>query len=141
MSPIHATSTTFAEESLLDLEGFDVGPGSYLLVDGVSIDDRGLRLTTGSSVGWSFEVDVVEGDLIATFAPDEVGFLSAVQSFDEGAGVVTLGVLRSGRLEGSVSIDFETIDGTAFAGSDFSASSGTLEWSDGAGVMAVDPGR
>ena len=50
-------------------------------------------------------------------------------------------LLCSGRPEGSVSIDFETIDGTAFAGSDFSASSGTLEWSDGAGVMAVDPGR
>ena len=52
---------------------------------------------------------------------------------NENAGTVDVDVVRTTATAGSVSVDFATANGTATAGSDFEAASGTLSWADGEG--------
>ncbi|MEP6547770.1 MAG: Calx-beta domain-containing protein [Gammaproteobacteria bacterium] len=47
------------------------------------------------------------------------------------AGTVKVVVHRSGGSAGAVTIEYTTTNGTAVAGADFTATSGTLEWADG----------
>jgi hypothetical protein len=47
---------------------------------------------------------------------------------EEGAGTIVATVSRSGRKSSAVSIDYATSDGTAVAGIDYTAASGTLSW-------------
>ncbi|MEN1727948.1 MAG: Calx-beta domain-containing protein, partial [Pseudomonadota bacterium] len=68
----------------------------------------------------------------------------AASSVTEGAGMATISVTRVGGTQGAVSVDYSTSDGTAMAGSDYSSTSGTLNWADGDGaaksfdVMVID---
>ncbi len=52
-------------------------------------------------------------------------------SIGEGGGSVTLQVVREDGADGTVSINYATLDGTAIAGRDYTASSGTLTFADG----------
>ena len=63
--------------------------------------------------------------------PGSVAFEAATQSIGEGAGSVTVAVARTGGLFGSASVDYATADGTATAGTDYTAAMGTLSWLDG----------
>lgn len=54
-------------------------------------------------------------------------------SVDEDAGSVTVTVERIAGTSGAVSVDYATADGTALAGSDYVATTGTLSWADGEG--------
>ena len=47
------------------------------------------------------------------------------------AGTATLSVTRTGGSVGPVSVNFSTANGTALAGTDYTAMSGTLSWADG----------
>jgi hypothetical protein len=59
-------------------------------------------------------------------------FSSASYSVAEGADLtVTVTVTRTGGSKGVASVDYATTDGTATGGSDYAATSGTLNWSDG----------
>jgi len=58
-------------------------------------------------------------------------FSPANYEVDEGDDFVTLTVTRSGTTQGAVSVEYATSDGTAIAGSDYIATSGTLDWDDG----------
>lgn len=49
---------------------------------------------------------------------------------NEGAGNATLTVNRSGNASGAVSVNYTTANGTATAGQDYTASTGTLNWAD-----------
>jgi hypothetical protein len=49
----------------------------------------------------------------------------------QGAGPVTVTVNRTGGSTGAVSVAYATADGTAMAGTDYTAATGTLEWADG----------
>ena len=48
-----------------------------------------------------------------------------------------ISVQRVGGITGAVSVNYATIDGSALAGSDYSATSGTLNWADGDGAAKV----
>ncbi|MCC5839866.1 MAG: PKD domain-containing protein [Opitutales bacterium] len=61
-----------------------------------------------------------------------IRFSSDAVSVDEDAGTVSVEVVRGGS-ERSVSVAYATGDGTAVAGEDYVAVSGTLEWADGDG--------
>jgi parallel beta-helix repeat protein len=67
---------------------------------------------------------------LIVLAPGGVQFDSATYTVLENAGSVTLTVNRTGGIDGAVSIDFDTVDGTAVAGTDYTATSGTLNWAD-----------
>lgn len=52
-------------------------------------------------------------------------------SVNEAAGTVTLGVSRIGGSDQAISVSYNTADGSASAGSDYTAVSGQLSWADG----------
>jgi hypothetical protein len=49
----------------------------------------------------------------------------------QSAGSVTVSVKRSGGTSGALSVSYRTTNGTAVAGTDFTGTSGTLNWTDG----------
>ncbi|MEM1180331.1 MAG: PA domain-containing protein [Acidobacteriota bacterium] len=66
--------------------------------------------------------------------PNQPGTLSLGQtsfSISEGAGTLDIAVLRSNGDTGAVSVDYATSSGTATAGLDFTAATGTVEFADG----------
>jgi choice-of-anchor B domain-containing protein len=60
-----------------------------------------------------------------------LGFVGGGLLVGESAGILAISVRRSGGVQGQVSVDFATADGTAQAGSDYTATSGTLTWAQG----------
>jgi hypothetical protein len=64
-------------------------------------------------------------------SPGEVAFSGATTTVAYGAPSVTLSVDRSGGAVGTVSVHYQTINGTATADGDFTATSGTLTWTNG----------
>jgi hypothetical protein len=49
----------------------------------------------------------------------------------EDAGLINVTVTRTGGSDGAASVNYATADGTALAGSDYTATNGTLNWADG----------
>lgn len=71
-------------------------------------------------------------DALAAVDPaGELRFTASLQSVGEGVGSVTFSVERNGGTNGAVSATYRTVDGTATAGEDFTATSGTVEFADG----------
>jgi len=64
----------------------------------------------------------------------QIDFKSLHYNADEPDGQATVTVQRSGGVGGAVSVDYATSDGTATAGSDYAAASGTLNWGAGDGA-------
>jgi hypothetical protein len=75
--------------------------------------------------------------------PTVAGFRSAVAdagtlevrmngvTVSEGAGTVQVPIARLGAASGAVSVHYATADNTAFAGTDYTSTTGTLNWADG----------
>lgn len=63
--------------------------------------------------------------------PGTIQFSAATASVSEDGATATVTVQRTGGSEGAVSVDYASSDGSATAGSDYSAASGTLNWADG----------
>jgi choice-of-anchor B domain-containing protein len=61
----------------------------------------------------------------------QVGFIGTAANVGEGTGSVTVRLQRSGGSAGAVSIQYTTSDGSARAGSDYTAANGTLNWEAG----------
>lgn len=72
-------------------------------------------------------------DRTATLAQSagQIGFVGTSASVSENAGSVQVRVRRNNGFVGAVSIQFATSDGTATAGGDYTATSGTLNWTAG----------
>jgi len=92
-----------------------------------------VMLTTpsaGASIGNPGSATVmVAGD--AAPAVGDLQFSAADYSVAEGAGTVTIVVDRTGGSSGAISVAYATADGTATAASNYTATSGTLQWADG----------
>jgi probable HAF family extracellular repeat protein len=58
-------------------------------------------------------------------------FASAVFAATEDGGLATITVTRTDASVGTVMVDYATTDGSAHAGSDYTAAAGTLSWADG----------
>ncbi|MFM8470686.1 MAG: Calx-beta domain-containing protein, partial [Limisphaerales bacterium] len=67
----------------------------------------------------------------AVLSAGTLQFTSATASVAENAGTVTLSVTRAGGSDGAVAVGYTTANGTATAGSDYTATSGTLSWASG----------
>jgi uncharacterized delta-60 repeat protein len=65
------------------------------------------------------------------------GFTASSVTVNEAAGNVTLAVSRSGGASGAVSISYQTADGTAVAGADYTSTSGTLNFADGQTTQTI----
>ncbi|MGH2689648.1 MAG: Calx-beta domain-containing protein, partial [Actinomycetota bacterium] len=64
-------------------------------------------------------------------SPGTLQFSASAYSVGEGSGQATVTVTRAGGSAGSVAVSYATSNGTAAAGSDYIARSGTLSWADG----------
>jgi hypothetical protein len=64
-------------------------------------------------------------------APGALSLSSTQSTALESAGYITFTVQRLGGSQGAIRVDFATVDGTARAGLDYEAVTGTLEWADG----------
>ena len=67
-------------------------------------------------------------NVIVTNSHSLVGFAPAAVSAGESSGTVTLTLTRAGNLSHAVSVDFATVDGTATAGADYTAATGTISF-------------
>lgn len=63
----------------------------------------------------------------------QLGFVSSVFAATESQGTQTIGVERSGGTDGAVGVDYETSDGSAVDGIDYTGAFGSLQWNDGEG--------
>ena len=72
--------------------------------------------------------------------PGSLSFAADAYSVDENVASLTLTVVRSGGSSGEVSVQYATVDGTAVAGDDYGAASGTLTFADGevSRVLTID---
>ena len=90
-----------------------------------------FTVALGSPVGATLgapstaEVTIVNDD-VTTFAIELASYAS-----NESAGSATIRVLRAGDLSSAMTVDYATADGTAVAGSDYTAVSGTLSFAAG----------
>ncbi|WP_428310343.1 Calx-beta domain-containing protein [Hydrocarboniphaga sp.] len=66
-----------------------------------------------------------------TPGPGSLSFGASTYSVAETAGSASITVLRNGGSSGAISVAYATANGTATAGSDYTARSGTLNWADG----------
>ena len=76
-------------------------------------------------------VDVTRALAAITPGPGSLSFSASAYAMPENGGVGTISVQRSGGDSGAISVNYATSNGTAAAGSDYTASSGTLNWADG----------
>ncbi|HEU4872435.1 MAG TPA: SBBP repeat-containing protein [Pyrinomonadaceae bacterium] len=67
----------------------------------------------------------------ASSATGRVQFTNGVLKVIEDIGMITLTVQRTGGTAGNLTVDYSTADGTAIAGQDYTATSGTLNFSAG----------
>lgn len=82
--------------------------------------------------GAAFLLGGFAGSPLAVASPgDAANFSAASVTVNEGAGTVTLTVLRQGVGGGPASVDYATSDFTAKAPGDYTATSGTLSWGNG----------
>jgi uncharacterized delta-60 repeat protein len=77
----------------------------------------------------STTVSILDDDILV--APGVLSLGQTTVAVDEAAGTVTLTVNRSDGLGGAVSVNYATANGSAVAGEDFQAASGTLTWANG----------
>ena len=76
--------------------------------------------------GMSGTITVVAGG-----APGGLALSAAAYSAPNGAASAPIAVDRAGGSSGAVSVQYATSDGTAHAGTDYTAAAGTLNWADG----------
>lgn len=72
----------------------------------------------------------------STGANGQVQFSVSVMNVIEDIGLMTVTVVRTGGSAGTLTVDFATVDGTAVAGQDYTATSGTLTFAGGETIKA-----
>jgi hypothetical protein len=119
-----------------DGEGGDKTFEIPVLNDEESEGDQTFNLTLSSPAGGAIlgerttcMVTIMDDDFIG---PEQhLQFSAASYTVHEDDGQVAVTVTRTGESAGSVSVNYATSDGSAVAGNDYAAASGTLTWADG----------
>ncbi|HXU33155.1 MAG TPA: Calx-beta domain-containing protein, partial [Thermoanaerobaculia bacterium] len=97
-------------------------------------------------VGYHCEVHGIPGagmfgtiTVTGATAPGSLQFTAGTFSVGEAGGPASITISRTGGTDGAVSVQYATSNGTATAGSDYTAASGTLSWTDGDGANKSFP--
>jgi uncharacterized protein with beta-barrel porin domain len=96
----------------------------------LSLGEPSVECSSSLSIGNNATINITDDDA----SPPQLGTVSldnATYSVNESGGSVTISATRSDGADSAISVDFSTTDGTAIAGQDFDALSGTLNWDDG----------
>lgn len=88
---------------------------------------NGFMKVGGSPSGPQWSTD----SPFSSSGPGTLQFQSSAASVSENAGSAVLTVTRTGGSDGAVSVNYATANGTALAGSDYTSSTGTLQWNAG----------
>jgi outer membrane autotransporter protein len=91
------------------------------------------NLADESQIEVNIEAATTVVTIEANNQPESVGFISAQVDAAEGDGQAVLTLVRTGGTSGEVTVAYTTVDGTAVAGEDYVATSGTVIWADGDG--------
>ncbi len=147
-SPIPASSGQITTIGLLGkdtegLTGLDFTPGgsAFAVLNSATDTTSNLYvidLITGhaTSLGTIGVAETVRDIAVAT--PGQISVINTVADVTEGDGIVTILAARTGGSWGQVSVDYATSNGSATAGSDYTAQSNTLTWLDGeVGVKSI----
>jgi hypothetical protein len=101
-------------------------------------DPETLTLTLSNVLPGASSILGAPSTATITIADDDpaglIDFKSLNYDVNETDGHATVTVERLGGVGGAVSVDYETSDGSASAGSDYAATSGTLNWAAGDGA-------
>ena len=128
---IHEVDTTRSRPAYVidpDLNGVTSDAGAMWLAGETFVDAaNGISVRVDSATSTGFQVTIVNG----TGSFGTIQFSSATYSVNENGGSAVITVTRTGGHLGSVEVSYATSDGTATAGSDYTATSGTLSWADG----------
>jgi len=91
-----------------------------------------LSNPTNATLAKAQGVGTIQNDDVAPLPPGSVAFSSAVYAVNEGVAQAIVTVKRVGGSSGAVSAQYATTaGGSAVAGADYNAVSGTLNWADG----------
>jgi len=107
--------------------------------DNVDEDNETFTVDLSNATGGA-DIGSNDSSEVTILDDDNAGQLSispTATSVDEGAGTVTLTVNRTGGTDGAVSVDFATANGSATAGSDYVANTGTLNFANGVGSQTI----
>ena len=90
-----------------------------------------LSAATGATLGASSiaTVSITDDDTVASAGA--LSFTVSTASVAEGAGTAVITARRTGGSVGAVTVAYASANGSATAGSDYTATSGTLSWADG----------
>ncbi|EIJ40996.1 Calx-beta domain-containing protein [Beggiatoa alba B18LD] len=110
-----------------------------LLLDDQQDGDKTLVLslstaTGGATVGANNTTTLTIQDVFGTVVTSSAGvltFKTALSTVNENAGVANVEVSRLDGTQGSVTVSYSTINGTAIAGSDYTLTQGALSWANG----------
>ncbi|OAD21982.1 receptor protein kinase-like protein, partial [Candidatus Thiomargarita nelsonii] len=106
--------------SLMKLETTDLN---------LSLGYNHLTASSPALIAWLNEHDP---DWATTQTPcPGFGFTTLTVEIAENAGTVTLTVRRGGDINGTLEVDYATVDGTALDGTDYVGATGRLTWLDG----------
>ncbi|MDH5232851.1 MAG: hypothetical protein OEY38_22575, partial [Gammaproteobacteria bacterium] len=116
------------------LSWIDADTATKTIIVPLSDDTTQENLET-FSVQLSNPIGTSIGDATATvYVYDDdssIRVLNTIIGYREDAGNAIISVARDGKNVGAVSVDYTTVANTAIAGSDYTTTSGTLNWSDG----------
>lgn len=130
----HGTWTTNAQTLVFNLGALSAGESATL---SVVVQPQAVGMLTNTAEVSTTTFEPMRADnrrTVTTWADWEGGdlfFSQAAYAVDENRGTVTLTVLRTNGVVGAVSFSYQTMDGTAEAGNDYVAGSGTLNLSNG----------
>ncbi|MFL6192777.1 MAG: Calx-beta domain-containing protein [Thermoanaerobaculia bacterium] len=116
---MHADDGTFSTETFPFSHTFN------------ALGTQGYHCVFHGSPGSGMFGKVVVEDAGGTEQHGTLRFNQASYSVNEGAGTVTISVQRVAGDDGPVTVQYGATAGTATAGADFAATSGTLSWADG----------
>jgi hypothetical protein len=117
--------------------GLDISSASNIayLVTPQTNDLRTVNLATGATTSIA-GIEYGYDDL-AVLAPSTIALATNAQNAEETAGKVDVTVVRTGSTQLPGSIDYATADGTAKAGSDYTAVSGTIRFAVGEATKVI----
>ncbi len=127
-----ATAVPNAELGFTSVTSFDATVAVRSWESGAEND--GWTIQTTSAPRWIFASAEAASNppaLEITFSCGAVNFGFGTVTVSERAGFVDIPILRSGDLSDPVSVSFATGNGTAGAGTDYTAMSGTFDWAAG----------
>ncbi|MFO0810356.1 MAG: Calx-beta domain-containing protein [Gemmataceae bacterium] len=133
-----ASSDYTATTGTLSWVNGDATPKTFtvpILDDAAVEGNETFTLTlTGATGGATLGVATATATIVDNDFPAAFGvlqFSAAQYTVAETGGTATITVSRTGGSNGAVSVQYATTNGTATAGSDYTASAGTLTWADG----------